>query len=266
MSFVTDITDLRQTVRSELVKLKHNPILVTVVVLPLVIITLIALLSESRAFAVAGANPWASMAMSVVSFWSGLMVFLAPMITAMVAGMEHNNNMWKHLFALPVSRRAVYLAKVVVNIVLFGISWFVLLVTIFLVGFIFRIIKPDSGFQTAIPFDFVLGVMFFSFVGSWFMIALHTWAGTRFRSFGPAMSFGLIAFLINFSVANRADILPKIYPWLLSSNFFNKGLDAALTGDFLNEGILVSSVAVSVIGCLVVTALAAWETTRHDVA
>jgi hypothetical protein len=194
------------------------------------------------------------------------MVFLAPMITAMVAGMEHNNNMWKYLFALPVSRRAVYLAKVIVNIVLFGISWLMLLVAIFVIGFIFRLIKPDSGFHATIPLDFVLGVMFFSFVGSWFMIALHTWAGVRFRSFGPAISFGLIAFLINFAVANRADIWPKIYPWLLSSNFFNKGLDAALTGDFINEGVLVSSVAVSVIGYLVVTALAAWETTRHDVA
>ena len=104
-----------------------------------------------------------------------------------------------------------------------------------------------------------------SFLGQCLIIALHTWMGTRYENFGPAIGFGLVAFLINMVILPRSDIWQKIYPWALPSNFFNNG-SANVSGNLINWDQVPISIGISVVGFLIVTLIASRDITRRDVA
>jgi hypothetical protein len=258
--------DLLRALSAESVKLRRSPILVTAVVLPFIMAFVVNLASSmSPTFRPPNVNVWDYSMQSMISFWSVILVFVVPLLTAMLAALEHTNHMWKHLFALSISRQSVYLAKVITGIVLFGLSMIVVFVATILSGLLLRLLKPELGFDAQIPFGSMLVMTIVSFLAQWLIIALHTWVGTRYSNFGPAIGLGLVAFLINIVILPRSDIWQKIYPWALPSNFFKGGLEI-LSGQVLDWNKAKMSIGLSLIGCVIVTVIATWDITRRDVA
>lgn len=268
---MTTIATTRQTpsviraVRAELVKLHNNTAPITVTVLPFIMCGLVTIASMTSPYTSRPINAWLDTAASMISFWSVLLPFFVALTTALLASTEHNNNMWKHLFALPISRRSIYVSKQIIAIALFGLSQLVVIGSVILAGLILRSLKPDYGFDVAIPLADLLGMAAMTWLASWLIISLHLWMAVRFASFGPAIGFGLLAFLLNTLIAQRSDWWPRLFPWSLPANFFASGLDRMLNGSPIKWEVAATSIAISVIGSLVVMLLAAWETSRRDV-
>src|SRR5438132_5522193 len=121
--------DLVRALSAESVKLKRSPISITALLLPFVMAFVVNIASSMvPTLRPPNVNAWEYAMQGMISFWAILLVFVIPLITAMIAALEHTNHMWKHLFALAISRRSIYLAKVIAALALFGMSIIVVLV------------------------------------------------------------------------------------------------------------------------------------------
>src|SRR5262245_61489642 len=103
---------LIRVLHAELLKLKRTLAFHMIYVAPL----LVALLQffvvwKSRQFG-PQFKLWETLPKSTLSVWA---IFMMPLLitleTALLNGIEHNDKHWKHIFALPIRRYTVYIAK-----------------------------------------------------------------------------------------------------------------------------------------------------------
>lgn len=260
------LAQLMAAIRAEIYKLRHGSIPVTVALLPVVIVGLMTfllpLLQGTRGATLPGVNPWLSGLVGLLQIWSFIQAFIVAVITAQLAGLEHGNQRWKYLFALPMPRVVIYAAKVIVAIGLFGISTGVMLGTLLVSGALLNVVKPEIGMGTVLPLGEMIVVLLISYLASWLMIALHMWVALNWQSFGPSVGLAIVAFLLNLVLAN-SESFARIFPWALPTNFFIKGLN--FSGEVLHMDIALVSVAVSVVATLVIVPVTGWLVTRRDV-
>ncbi len=135
----------------EVLKLRRTLALWASLLVPLAVIAMTTALNLSRApgtrFDPDQPNSWDSLMLDLVLFlWC--LVGLAPFValeTALLAGLEHRENTWKHLFALPVPRWTIYVPKLVVAFILVGVSSLVLALGIAFGGQVLLMVRPDLG-------------------------------------------------------------------------------------------------------------------------
>ena len=122
--------------------------------------------------------------------------------TALIGGLEHSGNNWKHLFAQPVPRSTIYTAKLASGMALIGISQLMLFLYILLSGWLLGILKPEAGLGAAPPAGDILGYAAIAYAASWLLISLHTYVGIRWKNFVVAMSFGIAMTVAGFLILN----------------------------------------------------------------
>ncbi len=199
---------------------------------------------------------WLSLAQNNLVFWNLLMVplFIA-LQTALLAGVEHAHKNWKLLFALPVSRGAVYTAKQAVAMGLIGLSSLVLWAAIIGSGLLLGVVKPGIGFEQAIPAWPILKFILVSFVTSWLIISIHAWIGMRWPSFVVAMGVGIAAMIV--AVVIVQSDYPLYYPWTLPG---------AITLEFIRTGVPpYGLMAVGALGGIAAAVVGGLEFIRRDV-
>ena len=262
---MTTSNDLRRAISAEIYKLKHHSIPITIVLLPLIITVLtnllLPLLQHERPFQLAG-NPWLVTGIGLLQVWGFIQALTVAVVTAQLAGLEHSNNTWRHLFALPTSRSAIYFAKVIVSLGLFAVTSLLFMVGLVITGAILTALSPDVGYTAAIPWGDLIGLFSVNYLASFLIITIQLWAGIYWSGFGPALVVALVGSLLNVFFVPYPTLL-RIYPWALPTNFFGPGLN--LTGNLLSGEIAVTSVALSLTGSLIVVVFSAWEITRRDV-
>ncbi|HLA41938.1 MAG TPA: ABC transporter permease [Aggregatilineales bacterium] len=259
-------TDIKRALSAEFLKVKRSTVLVTVILLPVLIITMIVLVIPLVLTVAAPElnhdEAWMDLTTNMLETWHFMLLFIVPLITAMLANLDHSNDTWKHLFALPISPAAIYIAKFIMSFALFALSSLALLVTLVICGTLTSIIKPDAlALDGAIPMGDMLGVMTMSYAASLLMIAIHIWAGLHWRGFSVPISAGMIAFLLMLTLSTTK--IYRVYPWGLPVNFINQ--TGNLTGDWIFEHIGLTSIALSLIGSMVVILLCTRLEPRRDV-
>jgi hypothetical protein len=201
-------------------------------------------------------NAWIRFGEQMFVFWALLMLPLfVTLETALLGGLEHKDNHWKHLYALPLPRWAMYAAKQVAGMALIGLSIVALVGFSVLAGFVLRLLKPGLGFEEAIPWAMLLKYTAVTFLASWLIISIHTWVGLRWHSFVVAVAVGIVMTISGVVFVN-AD-WGSFYPWALPgliANGFNKGMPVPL------PELLFGSV-----GGIVAAFIGGWEVTRRDV-
>ncbi len=259
------IGDLPRALRAEVYKLRHSTITVTVTVLPIatvVLLNLIVPLAQSGLPFRGAANLWLTTTVGMLTAWSFIYAFVVAVIAAQLGGLEHANNTWKHLFALPVSREAIYLAKAIVSLGLFGLSSMLILAGVALTGPLLNVLRPELGFGEAMPLAEMFKIVLFNYLASWLMITIHVWAGVQWSNFSPSIGLAMVAFLLNLVLATHPNF-SRLFPWALPTSFFVTGLN--LTGQVIHLDIAASNVLLSIAGSLVVAAFSAWRIARRDV-
>lgn len=136
-------------------KVKRTLALWLAPVAPLVIIALqMAIVLERPAYYAAQetSSPWMGYGQQIIFLWVVLMLPLfITLETALLANLEHGNGTWKHLFALPVPRGAVYVAKQVSAMAIIGLSMAALYIYVPLGGWALRLLIPGLGFEAPVP-------------------------------------------------------------------------------------------------------------------
>jgi hypothetical protein len=252
------MTALVRALRAETLKMKRTLALWLAIIAPLgmVGLQLIGALQRGQQYVGQFENVWVRFGQEMFVFFGFLIVPLfVALETALLGGLEHRGDHWKHLYALPQPRWAVYAAKQLMGMALIALSMAGLVGFSVLAGLVLRMLMPDVGFDAAIPWDLFLKYGVMVYLASWLIISLHTWVAIRWQSFVVAMAVGILMTVGGMVVIN-AD-WATFYPWALPgllANTFNKG-----------EPILLKELTVSVVGGIAVALLGCWEVTRRDV-
>jgi hypothetical protein len=236
-----------RALRAEMLKLKHTLALWMVLILPLAVATLIvltgSLYSPAPARPVTPTAAWQGLASGMFLLWCLLMVPLfVTLETALLAGLEHGNEQWKHLLALPVPPGVHYLAKLFMMVLMVLAAYLLLYILILPAGWILMITAPNRGLAGLPPLANLWQLPLASFGASMLIVALQTWIALRWRSFTTAVSIGIVATVASFIVGQSR--FGNYFPWTLPGQMFHHGSNVHLT---LALG-LCGSVLVAVLG------------------
>ena len=252
------MTAMVRALRAETLKMKRTLALWLAIITPLGMVGLQFLNVYQRAeyYLRQIENAWVRFGQEMFVVWGFLMMPLfVTLETALLSGLEHRSDQWKHLYALPLPRWTMYAAKQLAGMALIGLSMVGLVGFSVVAGLALRVLKPDIGLDVAIPWELFLKYGVMVYLASWLIISLHTWVAIRWQSFVVAMAVGILMTVGGLVVINSD--WATFYPWALPgllANTFNKG-----------EPILLKELVVSVIGGIVVALLGCWEVTRRDV-
>ena len=264
--------DLTRATRAELLKLRRTLALWASLLVPLAVIAMTTAMNLSRApgtrFDPDQPNSWDSLMLDLVLFlWClvGLPPFVA-LETALLAGLEHRENTWKHLFSLPVPRWMIYVPKVLVAIALVCVSSLVLALGTGLEGLLLSKFRPDLDVAQPIPWTLILWRSF-SFVPAVLLVlAVQTWVAIRWRSFTVAMGLGvastvvgimLLRSLRNIESTPYAPFLASIFPW---------SLPYVVLARQATPDLRAIALVVGIVGGVVVAGLGCWDVVRRDIA
>ena len=200
-------------------------------------------------------DAWKMYAQAVLALWTILMLPLfVTLEAALLAGLEHGNQQWKHLLALPLPRSAHYLAKSIALAGLVALSMLVLCLLVPLGGWVLDLLQPRFGIDGPPPMRFVFSHAAVAFGAALLMVALQGWIALRWRSFTIAVASGMTATVVGFLIG-QSERFGHLYPWAMALQ--------TMASEPKHLGfVLVAGIG----GGLLVTAFAAWEFSRRDVA
>jgi len=242
---------LFRALHAELLKLKRTLAFRVVFVLPLLIAVLqFFVILRTKKYA-PGFNLWQTHPTNSFQIWAVFMMpLLIALVTALLNGIEHSDKQWKHLFALPVPRYAVYFAKLMVAQGLILTSTLVLAVVTGIVGVAGMYLRPELANAGPVPYVWLAKQVAFIWLASWLIIAIHTWISMRWSGFPIALGAGIGGTFFALFAASAA--LGKYYPWLLPMNIFV-------------EGRFATALLLGIGGGIVAALLGCFEFTRRDV-
>jgi lantibiotic transport system permease protein len=235
---------LLRALHAELLKLKRTLAFRVIFVLPLLVALLqFFIVLRTKKFP-ADFNLWHTIGTSSLQIWA---VFMMPLLitleTALLNGIEHSDRQWKHIFALPVPRHAVYVSKVIVAQGLIFISTLILSLLIIVVGIVATHLRPELTNAGAIPFGWFAKYTVLVWAASWLIIAIHTWIATRWSGFPIPLGAGIGGTFFALFAASAS--VGKYYPWLLPMNLFIDGRFKAALVLGITGGIVAT-----LVGCL----------------
>lgn len=257
-SFLTNslFTDYWRATLAECFKLKRTSALLTAIVAPYVAVLLqfIIILSGGDR----GYLGWSQLGGNVLMFWTGLLLpFLISLTAAFLADLENRHQQWKHLFALPVSRGALYAAKQTASILLLLLSHGLLTLGLWMAGFALRFLRPNMQFHEPFPWQLWLSFTAAIFAAACLMLAFHTWFSLRVPSFVFAVSLGSFAAIFALSLGMLEEGSPWHYfPWRWPINILS-----GLNGQTVEPQWVLLGLG----GGLLFAILGGWDFTRRDV-
>ncbi|MEP7343558.1 MAG: ABC transporter permease [Acidobacteriota bacterium] len=235
---------LIRALHAELLKLKRTLAIRMVFVTPLLVATLLFFILWEKRNVGPDFDMWDTLAKISLSSWA---VFMMPLLitleTALLNGIDHGEKNWKHIFALPIPRHAVYAAKLIVAQGMILVSTLFLTVLAILVGTFFKYWRPDMANAGAPPFGLMFKQAAMVWLAAWLIIAIHTWISIRWSGFALALGVGMGG--VFFAIFATSAKVGKYYPWLLPVNVLSKERMAMA----LWLGV-VGGVVAAVIGCL----------------
>lgn len=242
---------LLRALHAELLKLKRTLAFRVIFVLPFLVATLQFFIAWRTKRYPADFNLWQTLQTSSLQIWA---VFMLPLLialeTALLNGIEHSDKQWKHIFALPVPRYAVYFAKVIVAQVLVLISTFILAVLIIAVGFAAMYLRPELANSGPAPYGAIAKNASLVWLASGLIIAIHTWVSMRWSGFPIPLGTGIAGTFFALFAASAS--VGKYYPWLLPMNIFV-------------EGRATTAVVLGVVGGILAMLIGCFEFVRRDV-
>ena len=252
--------------RAELRKLRNTLVVPVVLVVPVAVLLILGANVATRdpTARLPGADPWRSLLDNFALWlWGHLALpLLVALVTALLAGIEHADNHWVRLFALPTPRWAVYAAKLITAALLLSVSSLVLALGIGLTGLALDALSPARGLQPPVPWGEIISQVAAVHAASALLVAVQAWLALRWQSFSLACGVGiggtvvgLLAMFTGRSLAGGAG-LGALLPW---------SMPVAVVPVPPSGGWSLPLLAASLVGGLVVAVLGCWDVVRRDV-
>lgn len=188
---------------------------------------------------------WESDIRSSLTVWA---VFLMPLLitveTALLSGIEHAERQWKHLFALPAPRYAIYLAKFGVAQTLVLLSTLLVALFITLAGWLLISWHPSLSAAGRAPLLMIFSQALECWLAAGLILSTNLWVAIRWPGFTVPLAVGIAGtFFAIFAESAKA---AEYYPWLLPMNVLSGG---ARLRTALIVGI-AGGLVVTVLGCI----------------
>lgn len=242
---------LLRALHAELLKLKRTIAFRVIFVMPCFVALLQFFVIWKTKKVPANFDLWQTHATNSLQIWA---VFMMPLLitleTALLNGIEHSDRQWKHLFALPVPRHAVYFSKFVVAQGLALVSTLFLAVLTVIVGLAATRLRPEFAGVGPAPYAWIVKHALLVWLAAWLIIAIHTWISIRWSGFPIALGTGIAGTFFALFAAGAS--IGKYYPWLLPLNLF---LDGRFT----------TALVLGIGGGIVAAVLGCFEFVRRDV-
>jgi CubicO group peptidase (beta-lactamase class C family) len=208
---------------AEALKLKRTLALWMVVVAPLLVGLLGFFVETNHLSRGTGVSPktfWDMLSRESLAIWA---IFLLPLLialeTALLAGIEHGERQWKHLFALPVPRASIFAAKYLVTQAIAFFSTLMVCVLIVMSGLLLVAMFPKLATAGPPPLVLICTRAFYCWLASGLILSAHLWIALRWPGFTIALGAGVTGtFFALFAASAR---IGKFYPWLFPVNSFN---------------------------------------------
>lgn len=243
---------LIRALHAELLKLKRTLAIRMIFVAPLLVATLLFFILWERKTVGPDFDLWDTLTKISLSTWA---VFMMPLMitleTALLNALDHSEKNWKHLFALPIPRHAIYAAKLIVAQGLMAVSTLFLTTLAILIGVFFKYWRPDMANAGAPPLGSIYKQAALVWLAAWLIIAIHTWVSIRWAGFPVALGVGMGG--VFFAIFATSARVGKYYPWLLPMNV-------------LSEGRLAMALWLGVLGGVIAAVIGCLEFVRRDVA
>jgi hypothetical protein len=246
---------------AETLKTKRTVALRMAILTPAALMALMTFIAVESPFSFLlsqGVDLWIAFARRSLMIWTALALPLSITLEgALMAGLEHAENQWKNLFALPVPRWTVYISKLAVVVALILVSTVLLFFFIILGGKLLPLVEPTLTFATPIPWLTFLQLGAETAGLAFLAIAIQQWVSVRWRSFTVAVGFGLVAtvagFVITGATTRDGPEWARYFPWTMPT--------VALVRPERLSTFMLSSLACG----LAIVALGCWEFCRRDV-
>lgn len=252
------MTPLVRALSAETLKLRRTLALWMCLIAPATVVVLLVLqmtFSRGPATQPSAEAAWLMFAHGVLGIWCFLMLPLfVTLQSALLAGLEHGENQWKHLLALPLPRHVHYLAKWFALVALLLAAFVVLCLLVPIGGWALDLVKPGFGIAGPPPWQMLLRTSAAAYAASLLIVSLHTWIALRWRSFTIAVAVGMSATVCGFLIG-QSERFGHSYPWSMPVQVL------AREGQYL-ELVVVTGVA----GGLIVAMLGLIDFARRDVA
>lgn len=189
--------------RSEFLKLRKSAIWLLIFISPM--LSLLLGLGASEIPEVEGYQWEGTLGMMTISHAILFLPLLTGIFSSFICRYEHVGGGWKQLLALPVSKKNVYMVKLLIVSLLIALTQLLFVMGLFLIGWI-------KGFPAEIPW----GVITTSVVGGWVacfpLIALQMFVSVAWSSFAAPLAVNVIFTIPNMLIVNSERFGPY-YPW-----------------------------------------------------
>jgi hypothetical protein len=140
-----------------------------------------------------GVDPWPQF---VSMAWQTAGTLLLPLfvvlLTSLIVNVETKSAAWKHLYALPVGRGAVFTSKLMVLLSLNMVALVLFVLLLLGAGTLLGLVKPGLGFQThQPPLQTVLWMLAHTFVATLGLLAVQYIVSLYWRSFVVPVGVGM---------------------------------------------------------------------------
>ena len=225
---------LRQ-LRAEAIKLRRSPTLRAVWLLPLLFLLVEFLVFERPLLGLQALTADARTTFEtlqpklLVALWGG---FFHPLVLALLPALvfrpEHRFKTWRHLHAMPLSRRGFFLAKAALVLLLVA----ALLAGLGLLLFAERKLLGWATPLLAQPYPGLLmaRLLGWLWLASLPLLALYLWVADRINSLAVPVVFGLVGLILTIALSGeelpqawRRDLIPWVLPYAATERLIHRG-------------------------------------------
>ena len=213
------MSEIPRAVSAEFLKLRRTLALRVAVVAPIAVVGLQVFVSTQQPAAPpAGATPLVGLVQGGFFLWSLLVLpMYGALAAALVAAVDHQDDHWKHLFALPIGRSSILAAKWIAVGALVLIGYLVLASGLLTLTAILRVVRPAWPAAPGLV-RLVVVRMTQGFLAAWLFLSIQLWISLRWRSFIVGLTVGIIAVLVMLGLLARGQSRPSVgraYPWAM---------------------------------------------------
>ena len=226
------MTHYLRALHAETLKLRRTLVFWIVLIAPLLVHALILASFLAQDLPVNKPLDWPIIRQNIFALWTTFTLPLViTLLVALLAGMEHSQNHWKHLYALPLPRRTVIAAKWSLGAALIGLSCLILVLITPISCFILRqfrefpyqfivlqFLKPGIHFEfqnLAILAECVK-LSAAAYAASLLLFSIQSWISLRWHSFIVPNLIGVMGVIFNLGMMiSTLEAGLKYFPWSL---------------------------------------------------
>jgi lantibiotic transport system permease protein len=249
---------LLRVLSAEVLKLRRTWALRLAIIAPLFIVVLVFGVYMQRAATVsAGVNPLTGFAQLVLTMWTILLFpWYVALAASLLAAIEHQDNNWAHMLALPIRRASLFHAKWIAAIGLVLVSALLLPGFVSVAAAVLRVVKP-AWRESPLPIAMIFRGSLLSFLAAGLLCSIQMWVSLRWRSFVAGLGVAVVATMGMLVVVPRAgaeSLIGATFPWSLPA--------VAMAPNSPHRALAITWGFAGGIAC---GAIACWHLSRRDV-